>query len=264
MRLIALLLTLCTATPALACGPETDCVVGGRTYRLALPQGATGPLPVLIHAHGYRGTAAGAMNNAALRDLATDLGMALIALQSDGDDWNLAQRPNEPGQAQAREYGYVADVLDDAARRFDLDGTRVVMTGFSAGGMMTWTLACGMSDRFAGFVPMSGTFWGDIPVTCPTPTATVIHIHGTADSTVPMTGRAIGPTRQGDVGQALAMYAAKGGFAAVDAVAGPGGMTCDRQANADGKRLEKCLFDGGHSWSATRLRYGIGRVLDAG
>ena len=49
------------AAPALACGPDTDCAVGDRTYRIALPEGHDGAAPVgaLVWAHGYRGTAAG-------------------------------------------------------------------------------------------------------------------------------------------------------------------------------------------------------------
>jgi len=262
MRLIAAFIALLLASPAAACGPDTDCTVGDRTYRLYVPPDAAAPVGALLFAHGYRGSAAGVMRNAALRRLADVTGLALVALESAGNDWSLAHRPAEPGQKEAREYTYVAAVLADLADRVALDDSRLVMSGFSAGGMMTWAIACNMSDRFAGFVPMSGTFWAPVPATCPAPPANIVHIHGTKDGTVPLQGRTIGPARQGDVEEALGMYANKGAFTiAASRRAAPDDTLCRRGSNPDNKLLEFCTFAGGHSFSTARLRYGIDRVL---
>ena len=46
MRLIALLLASLFATPALACGPDTDCMLGQRHYRIAMPDGHDGTTKV--------------------------------------------------------------------------------------------------------------------------------------------------------------------------------------------------------------------------
>ncbi|WP_238475554.1 PHB depolymerase family esterase [Rhodophyticola sp. CCM32] len=135
MRFLALLLTFLAASPALACGSDTDCVIGDRSYRLYVPDGlGATPMGAIVYAHGYRGSAANAMRNPSLRALADDLGMAIIALKSAGDDWNLAHRPANPGQSEAAEYSYVAAVLEDVARQIPLDRDRLVSTGFSAGG----------------------------------------------------------------------------------------------------------------------------------
>lgn len=263
MRCLALLFLL-LATPALACGPDSDCKVGDRSYRLYLPPAAAdGPVGALVFAHGYKGSAAGEMRNMALRKLADEMGMALIALTSAGDDWQLAHTPRAPTRTEALEFAYVDAVLADAATRANLDPARRVMAGFSAGGMMTWTEACGASDRFRGFVALSGTFWAPVPRDCPTPPANLVHIHGTTDTTVPLTGRPIGPTRQGDVGQALAMYAAHGGFTDAAKAEAPGGMTCRTAHNPAGKILTFCTFAGGHAFNTDRLRYGIEAVLAA-
>ncbi|WP_238475553.1 hypothetical protein [Rhodophyticola sp. CCM32] len=127
---------------------------------------------------------------------------------------------------------------------------------------MTWTLACGMSESFAGFVPMSGTFWAPVPDNCPTPPASLVHIHGTEDGVVPLGGRPIAQTRQGDVLTALALYADHGRFTETGTVTAPGNMTCRQSQNPAGQLLDFCTFPGGHSFSATRLNYGIHRVLD--
>ncbi len=264
MRRLALVLTLCLAAPALACGPDSDCIVGDRTYRLYLPPAAqTGPVGALVFAHGYKGRAAQAMDNTGLRQVADDLGLALIALQSDGDDWAVAHVPQAPERTETLEYGYVDAVLADAATRAQIDPGRRIAAGFSAGGMMVWALACGASDRFRGFVPVSGTFWAPMPETCPTPAANLVHIHGTADTMVPLEGRPIGGTRQGDVAAALAMYAAHGGFQPTGTTAAPGDMTCRTARNPDGKLLDFCTFEGGHDFSTVRLRYAVEQILAA-
>ena len=61
--------------------------------------------------------------------------------------------------------------------------------------MMVWHLACYRGASFAGFAPMSGTFWEPVPETCPTGPVNLIHYHGTKDPVVPLTGRQIDPGR---------------------------------------------------------------------
>lgn len=265
MRRLIALACLLVAPPALACGPDTDCMVGTRSYRLVLPDRPTdAPIGALLFAHGHRGSAAGQMRNMALRRMAEDLGIALIALDDNRAGWQLAHTPQHPAATVATEPAYVAAVLADLKTRVPLDPARTVLAGFSAGGMLTWTIACEMSGDFAGFVAMSGTFWAPEPSACPAPGANIVHIHGTADPVVPLTGRAIGPTRQGDVATVLAMYAAQGGYERADSAPAPDGMTCARLVNPAGKRLEFCTFDGGHDASIARLRYGYDRVTGRG
>lgn len=265
MRSSALLIALglSAASPVAACGTDTDCTVlnGERTYRYFAPEtGET--MGAFFHAHGYRGTASGSMGNAGLRAMAERLGLVYVAINADADDWNLAYRPSEPRQAEAREYAYIQAVIDDLSGRVALDRDRLIATGFSAGGMMTWTLACGMSDAFAGFVPYAGTYWRGPPETCPTPPATVIHIHGKQDRTVPLAGRPIGQTRQGDVAESIATYAAFGDFGAPTPVAFPHGEGCEMRTGPGGE-LTLCLFEGGHSYSVDRVEWAIERILAA-
>lgn len=262
---LAILLSLLT-TPALACGQETDCtVLGDRSYRYYMPD-VEGPVGAVFFAHGYRGSAAGAMNNASLRAMADRLGMAFIAFNADGEDWDLANRPHDPTRPEATEFDYVDAVIADVATRIDLDRSRLIATGFSAGGMMTWSLACGMSGTFAGFVPYSGTFWAPVPETCPTPAGTIIHIHGLTDTTVPLEGRAIGNARQGNVIEAFRMYARLGNFPEPSQVDFPFGEGClvtmsEMGAEPEGG-IALCVFDGGHSFSTERVEWAIEQILD--
>lgn len=267
MRFISVFLTLAVlsgAAPALACGPDSDCRLGDRHYRIAMPDGKTsGPVGAVVFAHGYRGSAAAVMQNQNLRKVVSDMGLALIALKSADDDWVIPYAPRHMDSDGSVEFRYVEAVIDDAARRFPIDTTRLMAAGFSAGGMMVWNLACAMPERFAGFAAIAGTFWMKPPATCAKPAASLVHIHGTTDPTVPLAGRPILETRQGDVSAALDMYQALGGFT-------PNGesafedLACETQSNAKGDVLDFCLHPGGHSFRSSYLRFAWDRLHAAG
>jgi len=245
------------AGPVAACGEATDCVVGDRTYRIAGADNA--PNGALVFAHGYRGSGAGVMRNGALKAVADDFGVALIGLTGVNGSWQLPNRPRNKDATGEAEFSYVEDVLADVDARFGLDAERVVLTGFSAGGMLTWNVACARPAMFAGFVPMSGTFWDPVPETCAGPVANVVHIHGDDDGTVPLDGRMIGDGKQGEVPAAMAMYAELGGFSAPVSSA-VRDMTCETQTNDAGQVLAICMFEGGHGFGTGRLRAGLEMV----
>ncbi len=258
----ACITVLLSVSAARACGPDSDCMIGDRHYRIAMPEGATGPVGAIVFAHGYRGSARGVMRNMGLRRMVADMGLALIAVKSARDDWDIPGAPSDMDSDGAVEMAYFEAVVADATQRFDLDANRIMMSGFSAGGMVTWQLACNRPDLFAGFAPVSGTFWQGPPEVCVKP-ASVIHIHGTEDRTVPLTGRAIGPTRQGDVMEVLAMYRKAGGFGPAQTMR-VDDMDCARRDNPAGDVLEFCTFEGGHSFSRDYLDYAWKRLEAAG
>lgn len=235
---------------AMACDRNSDCIIDSGTYRIALPEGTTAPIGAIVFAHGYRGTAAGTMKNSGLIRMATDRGMAFIALDALGGDWDL---PNAPSHAvEARdEMAYLDAVIADAAR-FGVDPARTVITGFSAGGMFVWNAICDRGDAYGGYIPYSGTFWQGPPATCAAGAPNIVHVHGDADRTVPLEGRPIGDTRQGSVPETLSMYRADKGFAGA-AGNSAADMTCERAVGVNGKHLDFCMFSGEHSFTAERL-----------
>ena len=256
-------LAVLAAQGAAACGPDSDCRIGARSYRIQWPEAARSPVGAIVYAHGYRGSAAAVMRNRALRRMASEEGLALIALDSLERDWVIPHAPGHPRTDGAAEFAYVAEVLDDVAQRFALDRARVIGAGFSAGAMLMWSLACKMPERFAGFVAVSGTFWQGPPADCATPVTSLVHIHGETDPTVPLAGRAIRETWQGDVRASLTMYRRVGGFRAAQP-AQAAGLTCEGWRNAKGAILDFCLHPGGHSLRTSYLRLGLARLRAAG
>ena len=254
--LIGLSLIGIVPTSAAACGADTDCMVGDRHYRIAMPKGHDGKTPVgaIVFAHGYQGSAAGIMRNKTLRRTVSDLGVALIAVKSAGADWNLPHAPRATTRDGSEEFKYVDAVIADASTKFAVDTDKLMATGFSAGGMLVWNLICERSDTFAAFAPMAGTFWLETPKTCDGPVANVIHIHGDNDRTVPLSGRPVAGTHQGDVMKTLAMYTEFGKFGAAE-MQKVDNLTCENRTNAKGDILNFCMFPGKHSFSSKFVKF---------
>jgi polyhydroxybutyrate depolymerase len=263
MRILPLVAVfLAVATQALACGPETDCIIGDRTYRIALPEGP-GPYGAIVFMHGWRGSAAGEMANASLRKVAAELGVALVAPKSGGEDWLLANAPRRGLTDDALELAPFDALLDDISARYPIDPSRLMAAGFSAGGMMTWTLACHRPDRFAAFVPISGTFWAPVPAACAEGRPTLIHIHGTTDTVVPLDGRPIADARQGRVEDALALFRAKG-YGDPAAVPAPESLACTgERATSGDAELVLCTHGGGHVFDPDWIRWAWQRAMPA-
>ena len=170
--------------------------------------------------------------------------MALIAPKSAYEDWAI---PGAPQAKEPVELEYFDALVKDVSERFAIDTSRLMATGFSAGGMMTWNLACDRGELFAAFAPISGTFWEPTPTECASKPVNLIHTHGRTDRIVPLAGRPIADTKQGDVGQVLSTYAKNGGFQKSEAFE-VGGMDlkCQESRNAEGVILEFCLHPRGH------------------
>ncbi len=260
--LIAVAALLLSFQPAQACGVQTDCAVPGGFYRIDVPESR--PTGAILFAHGYRGTANGTMRNQRFRRMATDMGLAFVALDAGpGDDWQLPNAPGGNAGDGRANFNYVAAVIDDLKSTYGFDNDRIMITGFSAGGMLVWNLACVRPDLAGGFAPVSGTFWMEPPANCATPAASIIHMHGDSDRTVPLQGRTIANTRQGDVGEAMTFYQQVGSFSESYERAGPG-LDCQGNRNASGDVLEFCMFEGGHSFRRAFVRDAWERFIDAG
>ena len=254
-RVFALCLILVWPLVATACGTDSQCKIGDRHYYIALPDGYDGTtrIPALVFAHGFQGSALGIIRNQRLRKVTNDLGIAFIAVKSLGATWATENSPRGTARSDALELAYFDAVKRDVTARFAIDGDRIVMGGASTGGMVTWWLACKRSDAYAGFIPMSGTFWTPEPQTCSGRVANIIHFHGDKDRTVPLEGRVVSTgTKQGNVQTALSMYKGFGGFGEARAES-VGDLRCRTSSNRTGNVLNFCLYDGGHSFRSSNV-----------
>ena len=168
----------CGSAPPVASGRFTVDVAGTpRDYILALPQGydPTRPYRLVFTWHPGGGTAQQTANNYyGLRQLAQD---SAIFVSPEGID-------NGWANTGGRDIAFLDVMLERFQSELCIDETRIFSTGFSYGGMMSYTIACGRADVFRAIAPMSGALYsgcedGDAPIA-------MFGFHGTTDTVVPI------------------------------------------------------------------------------
>lgn len=84
---------------------------------------------------------------------------------------------------------FITTLIDTMAGRYKIDRKCVYATGFSMGGMMSYTLACRASDKITAIGPDAGYPVGQNAGSCkPSSQVAVCHIHGADDDFVKYSG----------------------------------------------------------------------------
>ncbi|SDT79829.1 extracellular catalytic domain type 1 short-chain-length polyhydroxyalkanoate depolymerase [Actinoplanes derwentensis] len=197
--ILPLLLVLAGCTEPSATGFVTgasDHALGERTFRVyrpsSLPAGQRVPLVLVLH--GGAGSGAQAEKAYGWDTTADGNGFVVAYPDGVGRSWNAG--PGCCGRAArdgADDVGFLEDVVEAVSGGVPIDPARVFVTGMSNGAMMTYRLAC-ESTLFRAVAPVAGTLIGDCPAPAP---VSLLHIHGTADRSVPWAG---GPGRQDNGG----------------------------------------------------------------
>ncbi len=258
---IALAVAALAAAPAAraaeACPPAAPCAVSGGTYALAVPSGWDGrrPLPLVVFFHGLGESPALVLSRADMIGLVEKEGIILAVPAGLEARWYV-----RPGGPRPRDdLAFAAAVVEDVMAHHPVDPTRVVASGFSAGAFLTWTLACDRPGRFTGFLPIAGGLWHPVPEgPCPGGPVAIRHVHGRADRTVPLAGRALsGGVRQGDMRASLATALVTNQCAAVPEVAETEVETCTTWRGCRGGALSFCTHPGGHDMDGRFIAEGL-------
>ena len=175
-------------TPAVRAGTDIEGTLrsGGvtRSYLLHLPPASSRlrPTPIVVAFHGYPMTAGQLSRITHLSSVADLHGFAALFPQGYGQSWAVPGGSTPAQQAGIDDVAFVRDLLDAVARAYELDGSLVVATGISNGGILTELLGCSMADRLLAIVPVAGLMRRDTAATCqPARPISVVAIHGTAD-----------------------------------------------------------------------------------
>jgi len=159
---------------------------GERSYRLYRPAAAPGPsgYPLVVMLHGGLGSAVQAERSYGWDDLAAS--ERFVVAYPDGLErsWNAGSCCGIPAKKDVDDVGFISAVVSDVARTVAVDPARSYVTGMSNGAMMAYRLAC-ETTLFAAVAPVAG----DEMVSCADPApASLLHVHGTADTKVPLDG----------------------------------------------------------------------------
>jgi polyhydroxybutyrate depolymerase len=171
--------------------------------------------------------------------------------------WNAGRCCGDARDKNIDDVGFIRAVVDNVARQLNIDRHRIFATGMSNGGMMSYRLACELSDTFSGIAAVAGT---DGTTTCqPKKPIPVLHIHAQNDDHVLFGGGAgekafRDPSKVMNFTSVPATVAkwvkANGCNPNPKKILQRPGAYCERYSPCQGKaHVQLCVTDtGGHSW----------------
>jgi polyhydroxybutyrate depolymerase len=170
-----------------ACHPQGDetLQVGPRArhYELFVPSD-TPNLPLVVVLHGHGGTGKQMERFSQFDRVAAREQFVVAYPDGIGRGWNDG-RAGVNGDAD--DVAFVATLIDEIAAEHAIDRNRVYVTGASNGAMMSYRIACELSDRVAAIAPVIGNLPVELACT-PKQPMSVLAINGTADPLVPYNG----------------------------------------------------------------------------
>ena len=156
----------------------TDFDVGGVTRKalVYVPSGIDNP-PLLISLHGM-GIGAGWNQGEMMKfePIADRDKFIVVYPEADQDlKWDLGR---------THDIDFMLKIIEEMSAQHAIDLNRVYASGFSMGGMFSYTLACKLPDKIAAIAPGDGYPLGGESGCVTTRPVPIFHMHGTADDFV--------------------------------------------------------------------------------
>jgi polyhydroxybutyrate depolymerase len=186
------------AAPAVGIVTERSLVTADglrRTYRLFVPEGLSSRAPLLVALHGGLGSGQQFEASSDFNGLATANGFIVVypdgvARFPDGSGgartWNAGKCCGPAVARKVDDVAFLRAVVADVAASHLVDRFRVYAAGHSNGGMMALRMACEASSVFAAVGIQSASL--EAPTCSPRHPVSLIQIHGTADTNIPIAG----------------------------------------------------------------------------
>jgi polyhydroxybutyrate depolymerase len=161
-----------------------------RTYLLHLPPAYDGKhsLPLVIVLHGGGGNAPGAVHMTGFSEKADKEGFVAVYPNGSGRlknrllTWNAGNCCGYALDNNVDDVGFIRALIDELEKTRAIDPKRIYATGMSNGGMMTYRLACELSDKIAAAAPVAGAL--NLENCEPAHPVSMIIFHGTVDEHV--------------------------------------------------------------------------------
>ena len=168
-----------------------------RTYRVKMPASYDGssPAPIVFVLHGVGGTGGDMLSFTGLDAMANTFGYIGVFPDASNANWNdgrdVAGLPTY--DLDIDDVGFIGSLIDALAAQYNVDLSRVYVTGFSNGAVMAYRLGCEMSGRIAAVAPVAGAMPANYAPECsPEFAVPVVAFHGTSDQVVPWAGGDMG------------------------------------------------------------------------
>jgi len=189
-------LTICLLAACGGGGSDSDSrpttFGGDRPVDIKLPPGFDGShdYPLIIGLHGYGSSGFVHVAYFGLAKLVSEDKALLLAPDGTIDNggspfWNADPACCDFNNKMPDDVGYIGKIIDDVIAAYPIDKSRVFVIGHSNGGYMAYRMACERPDVITAIAGLAGAA-SSVPASCtPSRDINVLHIHGTADETVP-------------------------------------------------------------------------------
>lgn len=165
-----------------------------RRYIVHVPPGldSAKPVALVMVLHGATQSPESAERMSRISGLADKNGFIAVypsGTSRNSDDriptWNAGACCAYAMTNNINDVGFLSALFDQLEQQYPVDPKRIYVTGISNGAMMSYRLACELSDKIAAIAPVEGAQ----DVECkPTNPVSLLIFHGTADHLVPFNG----------------------------------------------------------------------------
>jgi polyhydroxybutyrate depolymerase len=164
-----------------------------RKYILHIPPGFDNslPVPLVLAFHGVGLDANEMIRISGFSSESDASGFLVVYPEGTGANksWNGGHCCGVAARDNVDDVGFVRALIRELSTTLQIDPKRVYATGFSNGAILTYRLACELSDLLAAVGPVSATqVLEDLQACQPERALAVIHFHGTADDPNPYDG----------------------------------------------------------------------------
>lgn len=157
-------------------------------YYIPINYDSTKNFPLVIHLHGAGGNAWNEIKRNALADRENFIFLMPQALLGSYNGETIYQW-NAHYIFPWDDVSFLGYLIDFFYTKYNIDLSRVYISGMSNGGFMTYFAGCKLQNRVAAIAPMAGLIsnnvWSGYTLNRPIP---LCYIHGTADNTVNING----------------------------------------------------------------------------
>ena len=159
-----------------------------RTYYMDAPDPIPAGAPLVVVLHGYTSSAILIRAYSNWDELALSEGFVAVFPQGTEDNFGINHWNANFGNSDTDDHSFLVALVQHLQAEYDLSPDCTYSCGMSNGGFMSYSLACEHPDVFSAIGSVTGSMTpADFGCT-PEEIVSIIHLHGTEDSTVPYEG----------------------------------------------------------------------------
>jgi polyhydroxybutyrate depolymerase len=168
-----------------------------RTFNIHIPssydKSVQSPLVIVLHGRGANGVSMILLTHKGFNKMADNDGFIMVYPDGIELNWNDGRMDEEANDRAHREnindVGFISALIDSMIKDYNINPKRIYVTGISNGAIMSYRLACELSDKITAIAPVDG----NIPILLypecsPSRPVSVLAINNTDDPLVPFYG----------------------------------------------------------------------------